>query len=110
MEAAAPRGQDQNGHERGIVGRGLAMGREGTLEVQGESLPLQMDSIHSGGGNDSRVDGEGEGIPAEVAADIEAEFQAVPASTSLHFFVDTDSSDLVVVEEAAGLDPAVTTP
>jgi hypothetical protein len=41
---------------------------------------------------------------------LQSDFDNIPASISHHFFVDTDSSDPLVAEEVASLDPTVTNP
>lgn len=51
-----------------------------------------------------------DGIHGVTSIEMQADFDNLPASTSHHFFVDTDSSNPVLVEEANGLDPTVSNP
>jgi hypothetical protein len=56
------------------------------------------------------VTGSAENIPAIDRGEIKADFEDVLASSVQHFFIDTDTSGPLLAKEAAGLDPAVTTP
>jgi hypothetical protein len=61
----------------------------------------QPDSI--GSGTEEQLRGSG-------GVNIAAELDQVPAPTVSHFFVDADTSDPAIAEEAAELDPSVSNP
>jgi hypothetical protein len=50
-----------------------------------------------------------ERIPVVDKGEIEANFEDVLASSVQHFFIETDTSDPIVAEEATGLDRTITT-
>ena len=54
--------------------------------------------------------GSEEQLPESGRVSIADELDQVPASTVLHFYVDADTSDPAIAEEAAGLDPTVSNP
>jgi hypothetical protein len=67
-------------------------------------------SDHESLGNQEGVEEGVQGSPSLTIAALYADFDNLPGATSHHFFVDTDSSDVLVVEEAASLDPTITNP
>jgi hypothetical protein len=62
-----------------------------------------VDQVDSGGSRSEMLPGSG-------GVDIAAELDQVPDVSVSHFFVDADTSDPAIAEEAVGLDPTVSTP
>jgi hypothetical protein len=78
------------------------------LQIESPQKPNQ-----AGQANSATVDEfeqESRDILVVVGVELEADMQQLPESTVRHFFVDIESADPAVAQEAAGLDPIVSTP
>jgi hypothetical protein len=82
-------------------GTGASDFEGGLASTNGEGLAL---------GNERRHIDSPESLPDVKRAETQADFDHVPPSTVHHFFVDTNSSDPMLTEEVASLDPTVSAP